>query len=238
MTMPSRDGMDESFQFLSLLSNTERWKGDIVPDKVGTAKLVGSVTLQPQTEYIAWGKLPSKAVVSVGSTVVIGPTQSNSRSKQILVGRVVAPLFGDGLVPVKLVNPTNHPVTLRRNSKIADVSPCMAEEDFPEVASAQCNVPCNVQSGVQPWHIPEQPLKSEEELTSILRDLGVNDLDPSACEVSLEWKNKLLNIITAHESIFSKNKMDCGLANYFVHRIRLVDDKPFSLPYYRIPPSH
>lgn len=104
MTMPSGDAMDESFQFLSLLSNTERWKGDIVPDKVGTAKLT-SVTLQPQSEYLVWGKLPSKAMVSVGSTAVIEPTQCNSMPKQILVGRVITPLFGDGLVPVKLVKP-------------------------------------------------------------------------------------------------------------------------------------
>lgn len=234
MNIPSGDGMDESFQFLSLLSNTERWKGNIVPDKVGTAKLKGSVTLQPQSEYLVWGKLPSKAMVSVGSTVVIEPTQSNSRSKQILVGRVITPLFGDGLVPVKLVNPTNRPVTLRRNAKIADVSPCIAVEDFTEVES----VKCNIQSSAQSCHISDQPLLSEEELANILRDLGLNDLDLSPCEVSLEWKNKLLSIITAHESIFSRNKMDCGLAKDFVHRIRLVDDKPFRLPYRRIPPSH
>ncbi|KAG1925166.1 interleukin-1 receptor accessory protein-like 1-A [Pimephales promelas] len=201
MNMPSGDGMDESFQFLSLLSNTERWKGDIVPDKVGTAKLKGSVTLQPRSEYLVWGKLPSKAMVSVGSTVVIEPTQSNSRPKQILVGRIITPLFGDGLVPVKLVNPTDRPVTLRRNAKIADVSPCIAVEDFTEVESVQCNI----QSSAQSCHISEQPLLSEEELTNILRDLGLNDLDLSA---------------------------------YFVHRIRLVDDKPFRLPYRRIPPSH
>lgn len=125
-------------------------------------------------------------------------------------------------------------MTLRRNAKIADISLCIAVEDFPEVESVQCNV----QSGAQSCHIPEQPLKSEEELTNILRDLGLNNLDLSACEVSLEWKNRLLNIITAHESIFLRNKMNFGLAKDFVHRIRLVDDKLFRLPYRRIPPSH
>lgn len=32
--------------------------------------------------------------------------------------------------------------------------------------------------------------------------------------------------------------MDCGEATDFVHRIRLVDDKPFRLPYRRVPPCH
>lgn len=234
INMPSGDGMDESFQFLSLLSNTERLKGDTVPDKVGTAKLKGSVTLQPQSEFLVWGKLLSKGMVSVGNTVVIEATQCNSRPKQILVGRVITPLFGDGLVPVRLVNPTDHPVTLRRNAKIADVSPCIAVEDFTDIEIVQCYI----QSSAQPCHISEQPLQLEEKWTNILRDLGLNDIDLSACEVSLEWNNKLLCIITAHESIFSRNTMDCGLAKAFVHRIRLVDDKPFRLPYRRIPPSH
>ena len=34
------------------------------------------------------------------------------------------------------------------------------------------------------------------------------------------------------------DKMDCGEAKDFVHRIRLVDDKPFRLPYRRVPPCH
>lgn len=32
--------------------------------------------------------------------------------------------------------------------------------------------------------------------------------------------------------------MDCGEAPDFVHRIRLVDDKPFRLPHRRVPPCH
>lgn len=45
-----------------------------MPEKVGTVKLTSSVTPQPQSEYLVWGKLPSKAIVSVCSTVVIEPT--------------------------------------------------------------------------------------------------------------------------------------------------------------------
>lgn len=55
--------------------------------------------------------------------------------------------------------------------------------------------------------------------------------------MSLQWKDKLLHIIKQHQSIFSRHKMDCGENKEFVHRIHLVDDKPFRLPYRRIPPS-
>lgn len=40
-----------------------------------------------------------------------------------------------------------------------------------------------------------------------------------------------------YESLFSRHKKDCGEARGSVHRIHLVDDKPFCLPYRRIPPS-
>lgn len=56
--------------------------------------------------------------------------------------------------------------------------------------------------------------------------------------MSIQWKDKLLQIIEQYESIFSRNKMDCGEATNFVHRIHLVDDKPFRLPYRRVPPCH
>ncbi|KAI3357019.1 hypothetical protein L3Q82_003655 [Scortum barcoo] len=45
-------------------------------------------------------------------------------------------------------------------------------------------------------------------------------------------------IIERHESIFSRHKMDCGEASDFVHKIHLVDERPFRLPYHRVPPSH
>lgn len=47
-----------------------------------------------------------------------------------MVGRTVTLLWGDGWVPVRVINPSHKRVTLRRNCKIADVSPCVALEDF------------------------------------------------------------------------------------------------------------
>ena len=113
-------------QFLSLLSNSEKWRGGPMPDKIGTVKLRQSITLEPLREYHVWGKLPASAPLSVGSTVIVEPTQSRSRPRNVLVGRVVTPLWGDRWVPVNLINPSSKAVTLRRNCKIADVFPCVA----------------------------------------------------------------------------------------------------------------
>ncbi len=40
-----------------------------------------------------------------------------------------------------------------------------------------------------------------------------------------------------YESIFSRHSLDCGEVKDFVHRIRLFDERPFRLPFRRVPPS-
>lgn len=215
---------------LSLLSHADQYNKGTLPDELGSAKLKKSVTLQPMTEHLLWAKLPATNISAVGSSVLVEPTQSRTRPAQILVGRVVTTLYGDGWVPVKVVNPTTKPLRLKRNAKVADVSTCLSVQDLPEPKRVQLN------TQFSPNSPPTQ--KSEEDIRTALRDMGLQDLDILSCEVSLEWKNKLLHIIEQYESTFSKHKMDCGEAKDFVHRIRLLDDKPFRFPFRRVPPCH
>lgn len=42
----------------------------------------------------------------------------------------MATLWADGCIPVKVINPSSVPITLRRNAKLADIYPCLALEDF------------------------------------------------------------------------------------------------------------
>lgn len=123
---PDAGNVGESAKFLGLMANLERWRGHHIPDKIGTVKLKKSVTLQPRTEHIIWGKLPMRSDLSIGSAVIVEPPTSRTLNRNVIVGRVVAPLWGDGWVPVKVLNPLDEPLTLRRNSKLADVSPCIA----------------------------------------------------------------------------------------------------------------
>ena len=43
---------DDCSQFSSLLSNSEKWRGGPIPDKIGTIKLRQSVTLEPLCEHL------------------------------------------------------------------------------------------------------------------------------------------------------------------------------------------
>lgn len=120
----------ECEQFLNLMANTSCWRGEELPDKVGTVKLKQSVTLLAKPEHLVWAKLPNDTPMSPGNTVIVQPTSSKSMPRNIMVGRVMTPLWGDGWIPMKVTNLSDRPVMLKRNCKLADVSPCLAVEDF------------------------------------------------------------------------------------------------------------
>ncbi|CAI5657640.1 unnamed protein product [Oreochromis niloticus] len=224
-----------------------------VGDKIGTVKLKRAVTLEPLTEHLVWGRLQLVNSGEVGSAVVVEPTGSRSGPRSVMVGRTVAHLNSDGWLPVKVLNPFDKPITLKRNMKLADVSPCAAVENFTPTGSY---LQQNMQRSTSPaWCHDEQSLVTDvstlpddspsQEMTgccsplhAVLQNLGLSDIDIDSCAVSPAGREKLVGLIAQFESIFSRDKLDCGKANGCLHRIRVVDDKPFRLPCRRVPPTH
>lgn len=95
--------------FLDMTSCTTRWRGDKVPDKIGTMKLPHAVTLLPQHEHLVWGRLLCNVPVSPGSTVIVEPCTSKTRPRDILVGWVITPMWGNWWVPMKMTNVSSKP---------------------------------------------------------------------------------------------------------------------------------
>lgn len=71
-----------------------------------------------------------------------------------------------------------------------------------------------------------------------LEKLGLSSIPIGDCEVSLQCKEKLVDLIGTYESVFSRHHLDCGEAWDFCHSIRLTDERPFRLPYRRISPAY
>lgn len=84
------------------------------------------------------GEVPNGARVSSGSTVIVEPTSACSALKDILLGKVLTPMWGDRWVPKKVLNASLNPVTLSRNAKLVDVAPCLAVENLPVTQGLQC----------------------------------------------------------------------------------------------------
>ncbi|RXN32180.1 Retrovirus-related Pol polyprotein from transposon 412 [Labeo rohita] len=217
-------------QFLDVMANTCRWRGGDLPDKVGTVKLQQSITLMAKQEHLVWGRLPSDTAMSPGSTVIVEATSSRTMPRDILIGRVVTPLWGDRWVPFKVTNLSDKPVTLKRNCKLADVFPCLAVEDF---------------ELLQGFSHAQAPTSEEiarsggtGDFKQRLKAVSLNDIDIDSCSASDTAKEKLVQLLESYNDVFSKHALDCGEVRGFVHRIRLTDNRPFRLPYRRVPPAH
>lgn len=226
-----KNSTPELDHFLDVMSCSVRWRGEERPDKIGTVRLLHAVTLLPQQEHLVWGKLPSNAPVSPGSTILVEPCSSKVRPRDIMVGRVISSMYGDRWVPMKITNPLPRSVTLKRNSKIADVSPCVAVEDF-SISQGHCSKTERVPN------IRSEPVVSQAEINTKLENLGLSDLDIDSCQASFQSKQKLVNLVEQYEDIFSRHQLDCGEAKGFIHRIHLTDERPFRMPYRRVPPAH
>ncbi|KAJ8353387.1 hypothetical protein SKAU_G00209540 [Synaphobranchus kaupii] len=198
-----------------------------MPDKIGTVRCNSATCLQPGSEYLLWGKLPKSTHVSPGSAVMTEPKSARSAPKGLMVARVVTPLWADGWVPLKVMNVSEKPLFLRRNAKLADLVPCVALEDLDLVSCHQ-----NTSTVPATPVCPDARCAGEK-----LESIGLSELDISLCDASSECKDKLSELIVRYQDVFSRNHLDCGKAEEFVHRIHLIDQKPFRLPFRRVPPS-
>lgn len=147
-----------------------------------------------------------------------------------MVGWALTPMWCDRWVPLKVLNPTNEAVTLRRNAKVADVYPCVPAEDLfysQGLGRSQLGLPEG----------PLAPLQQVQDPVKMLKDCGLHDINES-CEVTIEWKRKLADLMLSYQNVFSRDKLDCGEAKNFSHCIHLSDHRPFWLPYRRVPLVH
>ncbi len=223
---------------LSLLSNVDCWHGDKMPKRVGTVLLRQCVTLELQHEHLVWGRLKEEVPLSVGSTVMVESSTSRSAPRNIMIARSVCPLWADKWIPLKVINMLDRPVVLRRNSKIAQVHPCLALENLECTERANLESEKVLQNVVNVHKANEESKVLQADCAAKLRALGLTQIDIDSCEVNNFWKNQLADLIVQCEDIFSRDKLDCGEVKNIVHRIRLKDEKPFRLPYRRVPPAH
>ncbi|KAL0163858.1 hypothetical protein M9458_039611, partial [Cirrhinus mrigala] len=147
-----------------------------------------------------------------------------------LAGHVVSPMWDDRWVPMKILNPTQSPITLRRNTKLADVSPCLAVEDVSLTQGAYKSHDAT-DSGLPKPILSVDPVQ-------LLHEYGLEDIDIDGCEVSKSWKEELESLIVSYQDVFSRDRHYCGEVKDFVHKIHLCNERLFCLPYRRIPPAH
>lgn len=133
-----------------------------------------------------------------------------------------------------VVNPTNKIITLKRNSKLADVSPCITSEDS-EIFQGLHITPITPVENKSDVLCNTYPVNKTDK--SLLK-LALGDIEINWSQISDDCKSKLTKLLADYQDIFSKHQLDCGEARGYVHRIQLTDERPFRLPYRQVPPAH
>lgn len=144
--------------------------------------------------------------------------------RNIMVALVITSMWGDGWVPMKITNLTDQLVTLRKNRKLADVSPCLAVEDFLVLqATGKIQEVCS-------------ETQATPDCASNLRqqDVGLGEINIDLCKVTDASKYNLVQLLVNSNDVLSKH-LDCGEAKEFEHCIRPTDERLFRLLYHRTP---
>lgn len=88
---------------------------------------------------------------------------------------------------MKVLNPIQSPMALWRNSKIADIFPCVTKEEIP-ITQGLCKTQNFHPTGSAPFSVlASDPMQ-------LLGDCGLAEIDIEGCEVSDEWKRKLAKL--------------------------------------------
>lgn len=142
------------------------------------------------TEHLVWGRLLPNSCISAGSTVVMEPNTSCCVNRQVLVRRLVSPMWGDGWLLVKIVNPTSASLTLRKNAKTADVYPCISLEDFDQGIISQNVGKVNSSSSHSRLIAGSVPRSHKGKADCMLQSLGLGVVPIDDCQVSAYLKGK------------------------------------------------
>lgn len=113
--------------------------------------------------------------------MLIEPTKSPTHKKDIIVGRVVVSMTAHRWVPIRMLNPYDKPITLKRNYKVANVSPCVALEDL------DTDIKCPFETvKIQSQTVHDRTLNPD--FNYALQEMGLSNLDIDSLKCPLSGK--------------------------------------------------
>ena len=153
-------------------------------------------------------------------TALIDSHSSLKLPQDLLVAKVLANVKR-GCAPVRVMNLSQYPITIRPHTHLAIVSLVDSVVDFSDKKQGTGHKGGDKETCLS--------------LNQVVVSCGV---DLSGAAVENEHQRSLLKeLVERNVSVFSQHPMDYGHTKTVQHEIPLVDSKPFRLPYRKIPPS-
>lgn len=229
-----REGLKKMNKYRGTEAQVHRVLADIRRDtgarsqcgRIGYVKVAGrqEVTIPPLSERVLEGRcgVPSRA----SCQVLVEASSGVSLPKSLLVANVLAKTT-DGRVPVRVLNSSPRPVTLKPRTRLA--------------------------VAYQPQEVLPKELVEFEERGEILHVKAVESvsaLDPNCpstqlpvpVQVDLQRLSstqcrKLTDLLAKHQDVFSKNDSDLGYTTSVTHNIPTGDAPPIKQRHRRVPPQ-
>lgn len=153
-------------------------------------------------------------------TALIEGHHSLKLPQDLLVAKVLANVKR-GRTPVRVMNLSQHPVTIKPHTQLANVSLVDGVMDFSDKKQGQSYGGSSKDTCLS--------------LTQVISSCCVN-LSKAAVEDENQ-RSILKKLVERNADVFSQHPLDYGHTKTVQHEIPLVDSKPFRLPYRKIPPS-
>ena len=125
--------------------------------------------------------------------------------------------------PIKVMNPRDTDVWLKKNSRVAVVYEC--EVDITPRAKAEF-----LSTGVR-----EETVVLQEDVTGGPPDFDASLLVPENMKFTPGERKKIIDLFLRNSDVFVRNDFDLGCTETVRHQIKLTDNEPISMPYRRIP---
>lgn len=214
-------------QVRRVLAKVEKEAGNLRPDgRIGYVKITGkqAVTIPPRCEKVLEGRCGVST--KIRSHVLVEPASGTSLPKGLLVAHVLAKTE-DGKVPVRMVNLSEKAVRLAPRARVASVYKPKKVITKDVLEFEEDGDVLHVKELVE-----DKVPVAENSLVSLPVPVEVNydGLTPEQCE-------KLVELLTKHRDVFSKDDQDYGYTTAVVHNVPTGEVPPIKQRHRRVPPQ-
>lgn len=229
-----REGVKKMQKYRGTEAQVHRILADIRRDtsaqaecgRIGYVKVAGKeeVTIPPLSERVLEGRCGAPSKFSC--QVLVEASSGVSLPKSLLVAMVLAKT-SDGRVPVRVLNSSKRPVTLKPRARLAVAY-------WPHRVLPKELVEFEERGEI--LHV-----KAVESMSTLSQDCPPTQL-PVPVQADLQrfskaQRCKLTELLTKHQDVFSRNDSDLGYTTSVTHNIHTGDAPPIKQRHRRVPPQ-
>ena len=187
-------------------------------------RLQTGVTIPPNTESVIWVTLPESIFPGIQGICTAG---KNIAHTDLLVAKTFVTVSANYTVPVKVMNPTNAPIVLKRNFPVAEFQSVQGPYQIIRPFADHSDVKAESVNNAQLDRNVSQKGMSNESTSSDFSTF-ISKFDVSQSDLSSEQRAQLFQLLYQNKHLFvTDDNPSLGLTHLVEHKIHLKPDAQF-----------